>query len=44
MELASGHSGEFRNDDEFLEFEPECDDLFTERGQVVLVAVSRFFD
>ena len=40
----SGISSKLGDDDQFLEFETQRDDLFAEGCQVVLVAVARFFD
>ena len=37
-------NGELRNDDEFTEFQCGGDNLFAERGDVVLVRVADFFE
>jgi hypothetical protein len=44
FDSARGSSGERWNDEELLEFEAQCNDLLAEHGEVVLVAVARFFD
>src|SRR3954469_3568542 len=44
MWLASGGKGEWRDDDEFSQFESGRDCLFAESGGVVLVSAADFLD
>jgi hypothetical protein len=41
---AARRGTEFGNNDQFLELEPKGDDLLAKGGEVVPVAVARFFD